>query len=1012
MGRTYDLLVRARGETKDAEKAMAQLQSSIAGAGQKMKDAGKTLTRNVTLPLLTLGAFSVKASNDVSTSMANIRTGTGATGDQLKALGDDFKSVAKQVPQDIKLVASTITDLNKRTGATGGTLRTLSKQMLDLADMTGGDVNEIIRQSTRVFGDWGVKVQEQSGKLDYLFKVTQQTGIKMPQLAEGLVKFGAPLRQMGFDLDTSAALLGKFEQAGVNTQLVLGSMRIALGRMSKAGVKDTDEGLRLIVERIKEAGSAGEANKLAIESFGSKAGPDMAAAIREGRFEIDGLEQSLDASRETIAKADKDSETFGERLQEMGNRAKLAAAPFGDTLIPILDWVGTKLIGVAERFEKMSSTQRTVILIAAGVAAALGPILIVAGQMVISFSALLPVIVAVGGAFKAMGLSVLASNPPLAALAAALAGIAIVTAVVVAKTRDSTAEFYKSTAAVLAESNAIRGLHDAKNQLAGATLSAKEAALSEQQARANYRQIAAAEGKDSLAAQAAYLALQRAKLANKQASEGLVTAQSAEKKALREVRADQITAIQTLQQKKNAEKELANATKAAINAKTTTEMTVGSQRVAAAKKNLANIEKAEGDSISTLRAQLKAGHISRKQIIEAGLGEELGLVKAQAPKSKAAGAATGKALADGVKKGFLDNIGGLIADVEREVAKAAARGNQAGRSAIDGGSGSAGGRKSRSGKSRGLGGFQGTGIDAFGGLIDIIGGTKKDPIGISIGLDKIMQYIEASTGDAFTVSTGADGKQTAIENKEVTDFLKYRVSASKKRIDKLMGARNTALGSLKKARATVASKAAALGRARKSKGKNRATAISNAEAAYDKAVGAVGALEGTIESYEQEILQLGGQIKTDEETLTPPTFDDSGAATSTGTDTQANAERDAENFRRRALGLKSVEEEIELARANEIRAQYGLPAVASMSEIGSNPTTASPQAPQAVQGSNLQPLLASSPSALAAIADSVARAMAGSGGNTFHITSGDPNAVANRVAFIMSNRMLRAGGSV
>lgn len=1010
MGRTYDLLVRARGETKDAEKAMAQLQSSIAGAGQKMKDAGKTLTRNVTLPLLALGAFSVKASNDVSTSMATIRTGTGATGDQLKALGDDFKSVAKQVPQDIKLVASTITDLKKRTGATGGTLRTLSKQMLDLADMTDGNVNEIIRQSTRVFGDWGVTVEQQSGTLDYLFKVTQQTGIGMTQLGEGLVKFGAPLRQMGFDLDTSAALLGKFEKEGVNANLVMGSLRIALGKMAKNGVKDAEEGLNIIVKKIQEAGSAGEANKLAIEAFGAKAGPDMAAAIREGRFEIDGLKQSLDASRETIAKADKDSETFGEKLKELGNRAKLAAAPFGDTLIPILDWVGTKLIGVAERFEKLSSTQRTVILIAAGVAAALGPILIVAGQMVISFSALLPVIVAVGGAFKAMGLSVLASNPPLAALAAALAGIAIVTAVVVAKTRDSTAEFYKSTAAVLAESNAIRGLHDAKNQLAGATLSAKEAALSEQQARANYRQIAAAEGKDSLAAQAAYLALQRAKLANKQASEGLVTAQSAEKKALREVRADQITAIQTLQLKKSAEKELANATKAAINAKTTTEMTVGSQRVAAAKKNLANIEKAEGDSISTLRAQLKAGHISRKQIIEAGLGEELGLVKAQVPKAAAAGKQVGSAIGRGMIAGFQSAIMGLAAAVEARAREAAARGGAAGRSAADKEAGKSGAKNRR--KGGGLGGFQGTGVDAFGDIRDIIGGSKKNPIGVGPGLDKIMQYIEASTGDAFTVSTGADGKQSAVENKEVTDFIKYRVTQSKARIDKLIGARNTALGNLKKARGAVEKRAAALGRARKSKGKNRATAISNAEAAYDKAVGAVGALEGTIESYEQEILQLGGQIKTDEETLTPPTFDDSGAATSTGTDKQANAERDAENFRRRALGLKSVEEEIELARANEIRAQSGLPAVASMSEIGSNPTTASPQAPQAVQGSNLQPLLASSPSALAAIADSVARAMAGSGGNTFNITSGDPNAVANRVAFIMSNRMLRAGGSV
>mgnify|MGYP000638754499 CR=1 FL=1 len=35
-----------------------------------------------------------------------------------------------------------------------------------------------------------------------------------------------------------------------------------------------------MIERIKEAGTAGEANTLAMEMFGAKAGPDMAAAIR------------------------------------------------------------------------------------------------------------------------------------------------------------------------------------------------------------------------------------------------------------------------------------------------------------------------------------------------------------------------------------------------------------------------------------------------------------------------------------------------------------------------------------------------------------------------------------------------------------------------------------------------------------------------------------------------------------------------------------------------------------
>lgn len=134
----------------------------------------------------------------------------------------------------------------------------------------------------------------------------------------------------------------------------------------------------------------------------------------------------------------------------------------------------------------------------------------------------------------------------------------------------------------------------------------------------------------------------------------------------------------------------------------------------------------------------------------------------------------------------------------------------------------------------------------------------------------------------------------------------------------------------------------------------------------------------------------------------------------TAADKAAQDARDAENFRRRALGMMSVEEEIELAAANEIRRQHGLPPVTSMSQIGSTPLGGAAEGspgggPMAAgdYGSGFTAVGVTSASAASAVRDSAMRAL---GGITINGAS-DPEAVARRVAFILGGTRLRMGGA-
>ena len=337
--------------------AVTKLSPALSGAVSTVRSFGAALgplgiaLAAAGVVMATLGGAAIKASLEFEKAFATIRVGTGATGDALGSLEDSFKTVFTSVPTSTADAATAIADLNTRLGLTGEPLEALATQFLNLSRITGTDVAASISSATRVMHDFAVSSEEQSGALDYLFKVSQSTGLGMTQLGNSMTQYGSVMRQMGFDINESAALLGKFEKEGVNLQLVLGSLRMGLANFAKAG-EEPVEALQRVITEIQGMGSVADANMKAIEIFGSRAGPDMAAAIREGRFSIEELMDTLDASSETINQAAADTLTFGDKWKLAKNNIMEAIAPIGDVLTNVL---GTAIESLSASFNMLQA---------------------------------------------------------------------------------------------------------------------------------------------------------------------------------------------------------------------------------------------------------------------------------------------------------------------------------------------------------------------------------------------------------------------------------------------------------------------------------------------------------------------------------------------------------------------------------------------------------------------------------------------------------------------------------
>lgn len=422
-----ELLVRLGLDDKAFDEAMGKAQGKISGMEQKLGSVGKSLTTKVSVPLIAAGAAAVTVANKFDKAYGIIRAGTGATGEALEELKGITDELYGKLPNDLEEVATAVADLNTMFGLQGEELEAMATQYLNLARITGTDVSTIIQSAARTFGDWTVATEDQSDALDYLFRVTQSTGIEIDKLNQLMVQYGAPLRQMGFEFDEAAALMGKFYKEGVNVELVLGSLRIALGQMAREGVTDASEALRILIDDIKNAGSVGEANARAIEIFGSRAGPDMAAAIREGRFEVDELLETLRNGTDTINDVGDETLTFSDHLKELKHQAELALKPLGEVLVETLldnkaslESVVGVFVDLAEAFRDLPDPIQGTIVKLLAVAAALGPILWTASKLIGVLGAVKGAAVGLSGALATLGVSAGLANTPLAASLGAL----------------------------------------------------------------------------------------------------------------------------------------------------------------------------------------------------------------------------------------------------------------------------------------------------------------------------------------------------------------------------------------------------------------------------------------------------------------------------------------------------------------------------------------------------------------------------------------------------------------
>ena len=391
---------------------MMQATQAIADVGEKIKE---------------VAVAAQEAFRDIDDGMDTFTTTTGQKSDVIKA---SFDKIYTSMPIDSTAeLGQALGSLTQQFGFTGDKLTGYGAQLMQFAEINNTDVKSSVDNAKSAIETYGLSYDDLGSVLDTVTAVSQKTGVSVDDLMAKAVEGAPQIKALGLSFGEGTEMLGKFEQAGVDSSDALSSLSKANVVYAKDG-KTLQEGLKGTIDSIKGAKSQTEALTIASEVFGTKGATRMVDAIQRGKFNLDELGGAAETASGTVKKTFESTEDPIDKQAVALQSAKLSFSELGATIAeglqPILDALIPILKSLGDIFSSMPTGMKTFV--------------VVLGALLVAFTALAPFIAAIITIFSALSGAVLAAGGGMAFLAGTLlpiigvvvAVIAVIAAIVLA----------------------------------------------------------------------------------------------------------------------------------------------------------------------------------------------------------------------------------------------------------------------------------------------------------------------------------------------------------------------------------------------------------------------------------------------------------------------------------------------------------------------------------------------------------------------------------------------------
>ena len=457
----YDALQREIIDTENKLKSLKETVGSSSSTlakiskvtgdfGSKAKDLGQSLLP-ATAAITGVGAASVSMSNDFEDAMSQA---AGALNKPMSEM-ENLRQLAIQTGQDTVFSATdagnAITELAKG-GLTEADIQAGALQAtMDLAASSGMELGNAANVVVQSMGAFGLSANESAEAANALAGAAAASSTDVEPLTQGLAQCSAQAKNAGWDIQETTAALGMFADAGITGSDAGTSLKTMLQRLAAPTDTATAEIEKLGIQTRDSQGNLLGASEMAQELqdklgslspaardaalqtiFGSDA--TRAATVMMNRG-ADGLQKYISATNDQTAAqrmANSQMSDTSRAIEEMKGSLETAAITIGDTMAPMIQKVAEFISDLASKFSSLPSGIQTAIVVIAGIVAALGPALMMIGQMSLGVSALTKtfskmstiskIIGPITSGFKAL-FGVISAHPVIAVVTAIIAAV-------------------------------------------------------------------------------------------------------------------------------------------------------------------------------------------------------------------------------------------------------------------------------------------------------------------------------------------------------------------------------------------------------------------------------------------------------------------------------------------------------------------------------------------------------------------------------------------------------------
>lgn len=375
--------------------------NKISSVGNRITDTGSAISKKLTVPIAAAGVAAFKTASDYEQATSRIQSALGATQEEAQRFSDIGKSIYENgwgeslndVNNAIIQTKSTIRDIDDEG------LKTVTQNALVLGSTLDADVNETIRGTNALMTGFGLSAQEASD----LMAAGMQRGLNYTdELGDNLSEYSVRWGEAGMSASQYFSLLeagtanGAYNLDKVGdflneflTSLTDGRMKEGIGQFSKgtqdvfhqfeAGKATAEDVLNAVIRDMKGMTDETKRATIASETW-SSLGEDNAMGM------LLSLGDVKDSFGDVAGAAEQAGESASNNFAAKANSAmrKLMGSiePLGEPLLRIATGIADATEQAAEWFAGLDEGSQNAIVCVAGVAAALGPVLMVGGKIV------------------------------------------------------------------------------------------------------------------------------------------------------------------------------------------------------------------------------------------------------------------------------------------------------------------------------------------------------------------------------------------------------------------------------------------------------------------------------------------------------------------------------------------------------------------------------------------------------------------------------------------------------